>query len=73
VSGTGNIDLGDPEQVPVLFENLDNGDLRLTAAGVTAFTDVALWQSGDPAADIDGNPRPSTDGTPDVCGAHEGP
>jgi hypothetical protein len=48
-------------------------DLRLTANGVTAFTDVALWQSGDPAADIDGAPRPSVGGTPDVAGAHEGP
>ena len=56
-----------------LFAGLSSGDLLLTPAGVTTFTDVALWQTGDPATDIRGNPRPTTDGTPDVCGADEGP
>jgi hypothetical protein len=28
-----------------------------------------MWQTGDPATDIDGDARPTTDGTPDYAGA----
>src|SRR5690606_17893169 len=45
------------------------GNLRLTAAGKDQFDGVALWQPGDPTTDIDGQPRPTTEG-PDVAGAH---
>jgi hypothetical protein len=30
---------------------------------------AAIWQTGDPTTDIDGDPRPSTDGSPDIAGA----
>lgn len=44
-------------------------DLHLTPAGQTEFGDVAVWQTGDPATDIDGDSRPNVDGTADVAGA----
>ncbi len=53
-----------------LFVSLDNGDLRLTAAGQTQFAGVALWQAGDPSVDIDGSARPAVDMSADVAGAH---
>ena len=69
LSGTGNT-LFTVEAS--LFANLNNGNLRLTANGLSAFDAVALWQPGDPLTDIDGQPRPTTEG-PDVAGAHRGP
>ncbi len=33
------------------------------------FEDVAQWQVGDPAVDLDGDPRPGAPGAPDVAGA----
>lgn len=30
---------------------------------------AAIWEAGDPSTDIDGDPRPVTDGTPDFAGA----
>ena len=73
LAGTGNVDFGDPEQVPSPFVDHGNGDLRLTATGVTLFGDVALWQAGDPAADIDGAARPTTPDSADVAGVDLGP
>jgi hypothetical protein len=72
LTGTGNDNFGDPEQMPSLFVNLDNGNLRLTADGKAAFDGVALWQPGDPPTDIDGGGRPTSE-APDVAGAHLGP
>ena len=51
------------------FADVFTGDFHLTAAGETEFTDVAQWQAGDPLVDIDGNARPTVDGTADVAGA----
>ena len=56
-----------------LFENLDNGNLRLTAAGKTQFSAVASWLDGDPPVDIDETARNKSDGQSDVAGAHLGP
>jgi len=69
LSGTGNTTF---TVEPSLFENLGNGNLRLTAAGKAEFDGVALWQPGDPVTDIDGALRPTAEG-PDVAGAHLGP
>ena len=51
------------------FVNGTSGDFHLTAAGATTFADVALWSTGDPPTDIDGDPRPAIDATPDYAGA----
>jgi len=51
------------------FENYVAGNLSLTPTGADIFRDVALWQEGDPSTDIDGDPRPTVDATPDYAGA----
>jgi hypothetical protein len=35
----------------------------------TEIETAALWETGDPTTDIDGDSRPVTDGTPDFAGA----
>jgi hypothetical protein len=49
------------------FTDYDNGDFHIAQAqpGLEA---AATWQTGDPATDIDGDLRPTTDG-PDFAGA----
>lgn len=51
------------------FVGLGQGNLRLQNEGLTVFEDIATWELGDPPVDIDGDPRPTTDGTPDYAGA----
>lgn len=51
------------------FVNLDDNDFHLANPPSSLLT-AARWQAGDPTTDIDGTPRPTTDGTPDVAGAH---
>jgi len=51
------------------FEDFNGGDYGLTVSGAPLFEDIAQWQSGDPTTDIDGDPRPTVDGTPDYAGA----
>lgn len=46
-----------------------NGDFHLSAMHPAAIDTAALWQIGDPATDIDGDARPTTDGTNDFAGA----
>ena len=53
----------------VWFENHLSGDLHLRPEGAAVFADYAQWNTGDPATDIDGDPRPRVDGTPDFPGA----
>jgi hypothetical protein len=59
----------------VLREGFDPGWFTAPGAGDFhlepghPFTDVALWQDGDPPVDLDGDERPSVGGTPDVAGA----
>lgn len=52
-----NLDVG-----PVMAEwflNLGANDYHLTPAGEAALMDIAMWQPGDPTADIDGDPIPT--------------
>jgi hypothetical protein len=51
------------------FTGYANGDFWLTAAGSERFAGVAQWEAGDPRTDIDGDLRPTVDGSPDVAGA----
>jgi hypothetical protein len=49
------------------FVDAPVGDFHLVPD--TLFEDVGVWQTGDPAVDLDGDPRPTRDGTVDVAGA----
>jgi hypothetical protein len=49
------------------------GDFRLSGTHPEAINTAAVWQTGDPATDIDGTARPTTDGSPDFAGAHRIP
>jgi len=51
------------------FSGYAAGNFSLTMSGADIFRDLALWQSGDPPTDIDGDPRPTVDATPDYAGA----
>jgi hypothetical protein len=51
------------------FVDVFTGNLHLTGAGETQFSDVAQWEAGDPPTDIDGEPRPTDPGSADVAGA----
>jgi len=51
------------------FDDVADGDYRLTAIGGAVFTGIAMWQLGDPSEDIDGDPRPTNPGAPDHAGA----
>jgi hypothetical protein len=51
------------------FVDFNGGDFSLSGTGATTFADIAQWQTGDPLTDIDGAPRPASDGTPDHAGA----
>jgi hypothetical protein len=46
-----------------------NGNFHLSASAPPDILSSAQWQAGDPAADIDGDARPTEDGTADVAGA----
>ena len=62
-------DVGQPPYDFVWFDNQFAGDLHLRPEGAAVFADYAQWNTGDPATDIDGDPRPRVDGTPDFPGA----
>jgi hypothetical protein len=71
VVGEGNVAVGmfpggSPED---WFSNYAAGNFALQNDGLTLFADVAQWTTGDPPIDIDGDPRPAVDGTPDYAGA----
>jgi hypothetical protein len=65
--GTGNVALDD---MATNWFVAVNTNLRLTGNAPAEILSTAQWQTGDPASDIDGTPRPSVDGTADVAGAH---
>lgn len=44
-------------------------DLHLSPNGAMVFANLAQWTTGDPLTDIDGDPRPASDGSPDYPGA----
>jgi hypothetical protein len=75
--GTGNVTLDDV--MPGWFTNL-TGDFHLTGTAPIEIQSAAQWRTADPAADpprlandpatdIDGDLRPTVDGTADVAGA----
>ena len=51
------------------FMGYGTGDFHLVPAHPVAIDTAALWSTGDPLTDIDGDPRPTVDGTPDFAGA----
>jgi hypothetical protein len=67
VTGTGNEDVGEINSM--WFVSVVAANFRLSATGGPIFEDIAEWQTGDPATDIEGAARPNTDGTPDYAGA----
>jgi hypothetical protein len=49
------------------FPNIGTSDFHIEMGA--PFADVAQWNTGDPTTDIDGEPRPTTDGATDYAGA----
>ncbi|MEX1365617.1 MAG: hypothetical protein AB1Z98_20990, partial [Nannocystaceae bacterium] len=70
VTGDGNSALGEmPTTMTELwFAGYGAGDFHLTSPPITVAT-TAQWADGDPATDIDGDARPTTDGFADAAGA----
>lgn len=64
-AGTGNVMVS--SVMPAWFVNLTS-DFHLTTPP-DAILDAAEWQTGDPLVDIDGELRPTENGTADVAGA----
>lgn len=58
----GNLNIG-------WFNGYAAGNFALSASGAMVFADVAVWQTGDPTTDIDGDARPTSDGAMDYAGA----
>jgi hypothetical protein len=71
VAGVGNVAVGMfPGASPGdWFVDYTTGNFRLQNQGLTVFANIARWTAGDPRTDIDGDARPSVDGTPDFAGA----
>ena len=55
--GASNANVGAHEDA--WFANPLTGNYHLSATGETTFMDIAEWQEGDPAADVDGDPIPT--------------
>jgi len=54
---------------PDWFSNYNAGDAHLTAAGQAQFTNIAIWEDGDPPFDFESHARPAIDGSADFPGA----
>ena len=71
--GGSNVSVGDMEMASgwaIWFDNAIVGNFHLSGPGQDVFTlGQAQWQDGDPAVDIDGDPRPKGGGAPDRPGA----
>jgi len=69
--GGSNVSLGDMSTG--WFTNLNggfnSGEFFLSGSHPDEINTAARWQAGDPATDIDGDPRPTTDGSEDYAGA----
>lgn len=70
LDGEGNVALGDMDTM--WFSDFNAGDFHLTTAPFS-ISSTAEWRTGDPATDIDGDARPSTDGDMDAAGADAPP
>jgi hypothetical protein len=55
--------------VPSWFENFGTGDFHLSGTHPVSIETAAQWRVGDPATDIDGEPRPTVHEAPDFAGA----
>ena len=64
---TGNENVG--ALVPGWFESVAGANFSLSATGQTEFADIAIWETGDPPFDFEGDARPNTDGAMDFAGA----
>lgn len=62
-----NTSVGDAELQ--WFVNPFFGDLHLANIAPVAIAAAASWSEGDPLVDVDGDPRPQLDGSPDFAGA----
>jgi hypothetical protein len=51
------------------FQNFNAGNFRLSGTQPAEISTAAIWLTGDPSTDIDGNPRPTIDGMLDHAGA----
>lgn len=51
------------------FANFGEANFLLSPAGGNLVEDIARWQDGDPATDIEGDARPNVDGMMDFAGA----
>lgn len=67
VNSDNNISLVMWDDVPMQFLDWIGGDLHV--APDNKFKDHAVWRTGDPATDLDGDARPHVDGAVDVAGA----
>jgi len=52
-----------------LVPEFAQGDFSLSGNQPAGIATAAIWLTGDPATDIDGEPRPETDGAEDFAGA----
>jgi hypothetical protein len=69
--GEGSIAIGPVDETVMadFFAEYATGNYHLGAEGLTVFDGIAQWQLGDPATDIDGDARPTTNGAADYAGA----
>lgn len=65
LTGEGNVTIKLLD--PGWFVAPESGNFSIVAD--TPFKDVAVWRTGDPGGDYDGDPRPSDDGAADYVGA----
>jgi hypothetical protein len=51
------------------FSGFFMGEYRLSGSHPAAIDTAAVWMTGDPTTDFQGDPRPTVDGSPDFAGA----
>mgnify|MGYP002136381510 CR=1 FL=1 len=68
IAGDGNVGIEASEVMTALFVNFAGSDYNLAGDG-GSLVDVARWQTGDPATDLNDALRPAVDPSPDVAGA----
>lgn len=65
--GSANVEVG--ATMTTWFAGYNTGDFHLSASGETMFMDIAQWNNGDPAVDIDGASRSGIRGVSEHAGA----